>query len=1356
VRDGRSERFFRVAAVLPYVIALLAVIAMALMFLSVRHAREVKANGRRGGSAPGPPEAAVLERLPSRTLPQSMRLASLQLQRLVAGGSGVYEVPWVVAVGAGSADLDRLLPEQLPWPPDLAGAHQAVLGQVGRISFCRTGAVLGFDDGLLDGPEWRQRWHSLVRALQTCRPGRPVDGLVVVIRASELRGSQESQDRLVARSDQIYHLIWSVQRMTGWRIPVYLLVSGCEELTGFADWVLALPRQARQQVLGWSVPYALDSVFEPKWVDEGIAEVGRQLSVAQLLLMMPEPEVGVAEGLLLFPGEAQRLAAPLSVLLTGMLRTSAYHEAFMFRGFFLAGRVPGAVAQEARSDAFAEALFTEKVFPEHRLAQPAYGEATRRHRQIRIAQVAFAAVAVLCLIGVMHIQRVKSDYLPPVYTLLSQIGQQVSARALQRDNPQVGAARRERVRDVALRLLNAMAAIQIDRIDTIAAPTSLLSFANSRVEQAIAAGYSVAVLEAAYDALTEKPGLVAILEPAPPPGAPAPTSRQALSTTVDRILEYDRYVSVYERISAQPSIGDVAELMKYALNVQLPADFTTNYGLYEHALSSAHMRQIEMPNVQPIIEQILQDRDNAAIEDAFTGNALKLSVTKLASLADTATQGSLSVDTGRKLLADTQTTLDTISSLLKLPSYDWLSNKPGSASPLPPLDKLKDVRVVRPDFIAGLLAAGAKAEVDTRNWLLHATAFDRALVLVSSDGAVTLSPAMDASHRLLNDLFSQPFMRSVPAAGTPATPAPGTRINWDVQTLRQAEDLAESFLAFAPKEDATLPQSIQQQVRSVAGAEAAAHIGLLLRLAARPAADLPNGGSRAMLQEVSGLANALPVLVNLRNTLRQAGATAQAGALDALVSGQAVRLLRQVDNNLAAAAPYRLADPNLSFWHGSPPLAEPAFGASSPTDLASTLPPRRDFVETLARDYAAPLVSYLRDPGTAGSAAAAGLVARWQSILDTLDRYHRSDPSNSLTRLEQFITVDMDKIDLSNCRQLTAGGGMAGDYFAEQLQNIRRTVSSRCGTVVHTGTIDRYTSLATSFNAQLAGRFPFAPVAGFNSAAGGAALGAADPNQVRRFLLDYGPDLPALQAQFQSGGSRGAAEGAAEVFLTQLLAVQTAFAPMLADPSGNTPLSYQVDIEFFTNPGAARAQNQVINASVIAGNQRASSMSGTSRIVWTNGQPLRVELLWATNAPMVPDETVHKAWPRIGGLSAGFDFGGNWALLSLLRAQAPSSADLNALQDRRPGVVEFDVPLKRNPNAATGGDAEVDTARVYMRLALTGVLQAPGQPEKTLPIALPEFPTAAPLLGRTMSSVGRQTSAAPIPLVTPTARSASP
>lgn len=1343
---------FQLAAFMPYVIALLTVVGLALMFLSVRYAREAKANGGRGGVTATPAETAASEQPSARTLPQSVKLASLQVQRLVTGGRGFYEVPWVVAVGAGGADLDRLLPPQLPWPPDLAAAHQAILSEVARLSICRAGAVLSFDDGLLDGSPWRHRWQNLIRALRTCRPDRPVDGLVVVIYASELTDVPQAQDRLVARGEQLYELIWSVQRISGWRIPVYLLITGCDELAGFAEWVLALPRQARQQVLGWSVPYALDSVFEPRWVDEGIAEIGRQLSIAQLILMMPEPEVAVAEGLLLFPGEAQRLAGPLSVLLTSMLRTSAYHEAFMFRGFFLAGRVPETAAPEARGDAFAEALFTDKIFPEHKLAQPAYGETTRRHRQTRIAQAALAGAVTLGLIGLLHIRTVKSNYFPAVTSLLSQIDQLVSAAALRTDNLQFGTARRERVRDDALALINAMAAIHINRVDTIAAPTSLLTSANARITQAISAGYSVAVLHAAYNALTEKPSLVAILEPSP--GAPVPTS-QALGATVDNILQYDKYIRVYRGIEKQPNIGEVAALIGYALDVQLPSDFTTDYQLYEHALSNTRMQRIDTTKLQPIVEQILQDRYDAAINDAYSNNPLVISVKKLSKLASNPnTQAASSTGSGRQLLADIQTTLDTIAALLVTPDTDWLTSAPKSPPFAATLDRLQPTEVVRRDFIDSLRASGLKAEAAARSWLLRDTIFDNTPVLTATDSTVALSAPMEATRRLLNNLFSQPFMQPTSAPDQVMLALPDSKIGWDTITLGEAEAIAESFLAFAPKDAERAPQALEQQVRWVAGTEAAANITRLVKLAARLAAEAPNGGSRATLQDVAGFASALPVLTNLRNTMRQAGANAAATALDRSVSSQAAELLRNLYDDLVSAAPYRLADPSLSFWRGSSLLAEAAFGASSPTELASTMPPRRDFIETLTHDYAAPLIGYLRDPGTRANARMSGLVAQWQSILETLDRYHRSDPGNSLTRLEQFITVDMDKIDLSNCRQLGVGGGIGEDYFAEQLRSIRLAIAERCSSLNRTDAIDRYTSLSTTFNAQLAGRFPFAAKTA-NHAMADPALGAADPSEVRRFFLEFGPDLPALQAQFQSASSYGATGRAITPFLTNLVATQAAFAPMVADPSGNTPLSYQIDVVFFTNSAAARGQNQVIDAVVSTDTQSASSMNGTSRIVWTNGQPIRVRLRWAANAPMVPDASSRSQWPRITGLTAVFDFPDNWALLRLIEVQAPRLADMNALQDRQPEVIAFDVPLRRNLYAATGGNTEIDTARVYLRLSLTGIVQAPGQPQKIIPIVIPQFPTAAPVFERVAPYASVPASTGPIELAVPPMRSVS-
>ena len=185
-----------------------------------------------------------------------------------------------------------------------------------------------------------------------------------------------------------------------------------------------------------------------------------------------------------------------------------------------------------------------------------------------------------------------------------------------------------------------------------------------------------------------------------------------------------------------------------------------------------------------------------------------------------------------------------------------------------------------------------------------------------------------------------------------------------------------------------------------------------------------------------------------------------------------MRLLRAVDALLTQADPYQLVDRNLVFWSGAPPLAASAFGAATLPEVVSTLPARRDYVEALARDHAAPLVAFLQQGDALPSGPGITLVNRWKGIMDTLDRYHRGDPANSLSRLEQFISADMDHIDLANCGQAAAGGN-GSDWFAEQLGNIRAAVANRCHGAAYSDLVGQYGDLATTFNRDLAGRFPF-------------------------------------------------------------------------------------------------------------------------------------------------------------------------------------------------------------------------------------------------------------------------------------------
>ena len=134
-----------------------------------------------------------------------------------------------------------------------------------------------------------------------------------------------------------------------------------------------------------------------------------------------------SEELLLFPDAVAALADPLSVLLTPMLRPSAYHEAFMFRGFYLTGDPQ--VSSQGTLASYAAPLFTTRVLPEHVLAQPAQGARTRAQRRVTLAQMVLALLAVMALVGILQVR----DYggrlttIRPLINAIASLGERLQA-----------------------------------------------------------------------------------------------------------------------------------------------------------------------------------------------------------------------------------------------------------------------------------------------------------------------------------------------------------------------------------------------------------------------------------------------------------------------------------------------------------------------------------------------------------------------------------------------------------------------------------------------------------------------------------------------------------------------------------------------------------------------------------------------------------------------------------------------------------------------------------------------------------------------------------------------------------------
>lgn len=1327
--------------VLAYLLPLLAVILLILLAVTtVMAVRRLTA----GGATPEPPESSPNE---SPTIRDQIRRGVHAVAALYTGGREPDAVPMLIAVG-GDSDSLRLLLHQFGGA-DLTRVQRDLLRGDCRVAIGPDGGLVTFADGLIDSERWEERWDNLLYALSREREERPFDGIVVVVPAQDLVGpSRLSDDDLALRGQRLYQILAKAQRVSGWRVPIYLIISDGERLNGFAVTVEELPERMRSEPFGWTVPYAVDTVFERGWVVEGIEGLIARLSSLQMSLLARLTNPAHAESILLFPNALEQMKEPLAALLFPMLQPSAYHDAFMFRGFYLIGRSSEGSAGAA-PDLFAAHLLHTRIFPEQYLARPARGALTNRQQQVRVAQVVLVGLAVLAIVGLAAVRSHNRIYAEQsVLPLLKQI--QLNAQLAQAQGAQPASDNASPTQTAAISsrgtraLIKRMAEVSLNRLETPWAPLSYFTNVSAVVEEAIREAYGVWVLRFISRRLIDNipellgvsPSLVGknaitkamAMESECAIGDAAPADVAKLTQVTSRLGDYGQQLVLYQDLTTDAQIGDLKQLLEFTLGVSLPPAFTENYALYQNALQAARPPLLDTASIRSTVSTVLRAQFLRALTGAYPGSSVGLAINGIVANAGIEPSMTSGIDRLRSL----DTALHTAEQAAPKPQDSWLRTGAGNVSINAALDRIAallinngpiDLAPVDPSLPAELRQEAAACQSLTRQRLLAATVYGGVPVLSVSPTSVQLSPTLIAVDQALDSFFAQPVaMVSIPATGVwqGQSSAP---LFWNPQDLQTLQTDTESYLAFVAQSlPLTLPTGFRTQVQAAAGMQLDTMVQDAIARAQQ--AGLAAGAigqslsTASLSDEMARFGSAVPTLSNVQILLRGANRLASAERLNRLLAGQAVRLLRRLNAILSASDPYQLPDKNLMFWNGSPPLAASAFGAATLSDLVGTLPARRDFVQSLARDQAAPIVAYLQQSNVLLDAADRGVLAQWQGILSTLNRYQQGNQANSLSRLEQFITTDMNRVDLANCDQITAGTQVGSDWFAAQLGNIGRLVRTRCNQLSHGESVASYDDLAATFNRDLAGRFPFGAVTGPD----------AEPADVKGFYSQFGAGLAGLKQRL--AGISSYADAGASAFIDQLIAVQTALAPMLADPALNTPLTYNVTFDFRTNVGSDPGANQILESIAQFGPQKLSSYGPSQAIAWSNGQDVTISFVWAKDAPNVPTSVGSASQPRVNGLTASYTWGGPWALLRMIAARRPNAAVIAQLSDRKPEIVDFTIPLALNDNpivrTSVNMPARLTLARVFMRLGLTGVVRTPAQPDKHQPVILPFFPTAAP------------------------------
>ncbi len=258
----------------------------------------------------------------------------------------LYQLPWYMIIGApGAGKTTALVNSGLQFPlADKFG--KAALRGIGGTRDCdwwfTNEAVLLDTAGRYSTQESQQErdaseWHHFLGLLRQYRGRQPINGVIVTLSVSDLmtQSSEALQNQAIALRQRLMEL----HDRLGIRFPVYVLVTKTDLLKGFRSYFGALDKAQREQIWGFTFPWAQSSTAD----FELNAQFQQEYSLLQQRL-----DAGLADTLLaesdaqaraesyLFPQEFAALRPVLAEALDTLFARSDFETQFSPRGIYFA------------------------------------------------------------------------------------------------------------------------------------------------------------------------------------------------------------------------------------------------------------------------------------------------------------------------------------------------------------------------------------------------------------------------------------------------------------------------------------------------------------------------------------------------------------------------------------------------------------------------------------------------------------------------------------------------------------------------------------------------------------------------------------------------------------------------------------------------------------------------------------------------------------------------------------------------------------------------------------------------------------------------------------------------------------
>jgi len=1213
--------------------------------------------------------------------------ASVRHMEQEQGAQDRYQIPWLLMLG-NETQGTQLCSQWHLQPTDKPAWF-------GRWWSDSEGAVLVVPQALFLPDEGmnlqRGGWWRLLGLILRLRSRRPLDGVIWTVPVSRLSNTEQAATLGLAARRRFIDLL---QRF-GLSLPVYVVITGMEELPGFQELITALPVETREQVLGWSSPHGPDATWQAQWSDQALDQVNRALSESII-------EIGALSGHLsgeLFglPERLEALRRNLQTLLEPVFQGNAQGEAPRFRGVYFTANQP---AQDAlngfsaydtglQQSTFARQLWQRRVVAERGVAQVVPRLLRLRQRWQRLTGVVALVVGVVWAVSMLWVWQDSVKEAHELSRLLQ--GAQKNYVAVTDESHRLESTRRN-VQGF-WRVLEKAPQWSFTRV---VFPTSWFSSLDMQLENQLRLTAQSHLLQPLHGLLnaelvqlkairnTERRGNVESEDPA------QWQNYAKAKDLVARAVRLEQQNQWFNQALNNPKapLEDLALLSNNALSLNLNVGTLRHAGFYNRVLldtDGGDFKPLDLAMERSTIEENfsgLMERwlDQYFLADNFVRQAgyLKLHLERL------------EVGSGNSLteLEDLRALIDDLQALIGLTNSAWSRGKGQDLVPgyREMMDKVRQSILLGPQVEQQLDQQASKLQQSFRDqWIAQAGTRGNLLVQQGS-GQLTLQEHVSQLNNAVQALFKRDFVAiALRADQSDASDMQGQNVDGD--DLNGALNYFASYKSYAAEELPRIPPDYRGAL--LQAAEGAAAKAMWLSLKEHNDQSPADGVFNVQAPQAVALQKAF---VELR---RSDLATRLQSALNRRALNQVVDGLGEI-----VAQPLFSERTEISQWDGSKNLGLQLYGASDVQDLKLSL--KQQFNTMLGiTERRTSALEWLKTQQQNLSALDYERVTQFSALNDELLKYKDQNPASSPAQIEQLVSRDFIEMDATSCGQVLQTVSLSGGRgtLAMRALELQQSAMQRCQYLQQRQASAAWNDVANYFNQYLAERFPFAK---------GIQASDADPARVQHFLELIDKRLPVAQAGLQL--SQTPERLAAEDFLNRLKQASTWLSPLFVrDKSGI--LGVEMDVRWRTDREEERGADQVIAWGLDAGNQQISYPGEAQpNLRWMVGQPVRLTLRWARNGYQRPANDPLQPSLVVRDLEAGWEYGGPWSLLRLIRSH-------QSVQ-RQPNMDYTDFPLTlRLPVTAQTATAEQTLMFVRLSLMTQG---------SKLPLSIQPLPTRAP------------------------------